>query len=151
MKKILVIALLIAGIFLTFNQNIISWVKSNFTSNQTPYYQQRVEFFEKLSIEYYGVSDYGKELEVVNRSFKITDLSTDQTVLIIPSLDAITRLRERQSLASIENHPGTRIEKIARRSVKHEIETERLSEKIEHSESSMFFFVGRNNSYFYCD
>lgn len=103
MKKVLILALLIIGIFTTFNREVISWVNSNFSSNPTPYYQQRVEFFEKLSKEYYGIAEYGKELEMVNRSFNITDINTDRTDLIIPSLDAIVRLKKRQTVASLEN------------------------------------------------
>ena len=58
MKKVLMIIVLVAGIFLTFNHNVVSWVKSNFVADQKPYYQQRLEFFEKLSREYYGVADF---------------------------------------------------------------------------------------------
>ena len=115
MKKFFVIIVVVASIFITFNQNVISWVKSNFSSNQTPYYQQRLEFFENLSQEYYGVTDYAKELEMVNKSFVITDMSTGKTELIIPSMDAITRLKKRQSLASVENQPGKQIVKNIRR------------------------------------
>lgn len=141
MKKVLIIAVLITGIFLTFNHNVVSWVKSNFSSNQKPYYQQRLEFFEKLSREYYGAADYGKELEVVNRSIEITDMSTDRTELIIPSLDAISRLKERQSLAAIESYPGRRIEKSASQFSSQEIGAEKVSEKIERSKSSMLITV----------
>ncbi len=141
MKKVLMITVLIAGIFLTFNHNVVSWVKSNFASNQKPYYQQRLEFFEKLSREYYGIADYGKELEVVNRSIKITDMSTDRTELIIPSLDAVTRLKERQSLTAIENHPGMRIKKSASHFSNQRIGAGQVSEKVEQSKSSMLVSV----------
>jgi hypothetical protein len=141
MKKVLMITVLIAGIFLTFNHNVVSWVKTNFGSNQKPYYQQRLEFFEKLSREYYGIADYGKELEVVNRSIKITDMSTDRTELIIPSLDAVTRLKERQSLAAFESYPGTKIERSASTFSSQGISAEQVSEKIEQSKSSMLLSV----------
>ena len=137
MKKVLMIIVLVAGIFLTFNHNVVSWVKANFAADQKPYYQQRLEFFEKLSREYYGVADYGKELEVVNRSIQITDMSTDRTELIIPSLDAVTRLKERQSLAAVEGYPGTRIERTASTLSSHGTRDEQVSEKVEQSKSSM--------------
>jgi hypothetical protein len=141
MKKIFLILILVGGIFITFNQNVISWVKSNFAANQTPYFQQRLEFFEKLSKEYYGVADYGKELESVNRSFELTDMSTDRAELIIPSLDAVTRLKERQSLAAIQDHAGARMIKAAPQSSSRETGIENASKKIEPSKSSMLFFV----------
>jgi len=143
MKKYFVVLVLAASIFVLFNLNVTCWVKSSFTSNSTPYYQQRLEFFEKLSREYYGVTDYGKELAVVNRSFVITETSTDQSELIIPSRDAITRLKERQSLASVENQPGTQIVKTIRRLSSQAVGTEKVSESVEPSKSSMLiFFVG---------
>ncbi len=141
MKKIFVIIVLVAGIFITFNQNVISWVKSNFTSNQAPYYQQRLEFFEELSREYYGVTDYGKELAVVNRSFVITEMSTDRAELIIPSRDAITRLKGRQSLSSVEDHAGTQIVKTIRQLSSQAASAEKASNNVEHSKSSMFILI----------
>ena len=59
--------------------------------------------------------DYGKELAVINRSYVITKISTDEVELIVPSLEAITRLKGRQSLASVENQAGTQIVKTIRR------------------------------------
>lgn len=141
MKKFFIILVLAAGIFITFNQNVISWVKSNFTSNLTPYYQQRLEFFEELSREYYGVPDYGKELAVVNRSFVITEISTDRSELIIPSRDAITRLKGRQSLASIEDQAGTQIVKTIRRLSSQAAGTDEVSESVEPSKSSMLILL----------
>lgn len=143
MKKFFIILVLAAGIFITFNQNVVSWVKSSFTSSPTPYYQQRLDFFEELSREYYGVPDYCKELAVVNRSFVITEISTDRSELIIPSRDAITRLKGRQSLASIENQAGTQIVKSIRRLSNQTSGTREVSESIEPSKSStLILFLG---------
>jgi len=143
MKKYFVVLVLAASIFVLFNQDVTSWVKSSFTSNPTPYYQQRLEFFENLSREYYGVTDYGKALAVVNNSFVITETSTDQSELIIPSRDAITRLQERQSLASIENQAGTQIVKTIRRLSNQTSGTREVSESIEPSKSStLILFLG---------
>jgi hypothetical protein len=141
MKKIFTIIVLVAGIFLTFNQNVISWVKSNFASNPKPYYQQRLEFFENLSREYYGVTNYAKELEVVNRSFVINEISSDRIELIIPSMNAITRLKQRQSLASVENYAGTQIVKTIRRLSSQAAATKKVSESVEPSKSSMLILL----------
>lgn len=106
MKKIFVIIVLVGGLFLTANQNVISWVQSSLSSDPKPYHQQRVKFFENLSREYYGVTDYANELELVNRSYVIADVSTDSIGLIIPSLEAITRLKQRQSFCAYEDQAG---------------------------------------------
>ncbi len=127
MKKVLILILLIIGIFTTFNREVVSWVNSNFSSNPMPYYQQRIEFFEKLSKEYYGTAEYCKELEMVNRSYNLTDLSTDRSELIVPSLDAIVRLKERQTIAALENDPRSRILKSNSQTVIEAAEGEKLS------------------------
>lgn len=93
------------SLFCIFNKNVISWVKNNFTSKPKPYYQQRHEFFEKLSKEYYGVPDYSDELEAVNRTFQLTDVSTEKIELIIPSLNSIERLKQRRTVVTIANEP----------------------------------------------
>ena len=111
MKKVLGLMVLIIIVFVCFNRNVTSWVKTNLISKPKPYYQQRQEFFEKLSKEYYGVSDYSEELEVINRTFQITESSTERVDLIIPSLDAINKLKQRRTVASLENDPYTRIVK----------------------------------------
>lgn len=141
MKKNIVIGLLIVVIFILLSQNLVSWVKSISASSRNPSYQKRLEFFQKLSLKYYGTSDYGKELETVNSSVKITNLSTHLTELIIPSQDAVSRLKERQTLASTENQPRTRLAMpIVSSSVK-EVSTKQTSKEVEHSKSSMLLFV----------
>ncbi len=141
MKKILVIGLFVTVIVVLFSQNLVSWVKSTSASSQNSSYQQRLEFFEKISQEYYGISDYGKELEMVNSSVDITSLSANLTELIIPSLDAITRLKERQTLASIEDQPRARLASPVSASSVKEAATKQKSKEAEHSKSSMLFFA----------
>lgn len=135
MKKFLVTVLLILVLFVLFNQNMVTWVKSTFASSQSSTAQQRLEFFEKLSREYYGIPDYGRELDMVNGSVAIDRLSSDLTELIIPSLEAVTRLKERQTLAAIENQSR------ARASFVKEAATQRKSQEVEPSKSSMLFLV----------
>lgn len=138
MKKILVIGLLIVVTFFLFNQNMITWVKATLASSPIPAAQQRLDFFEKLSLEYYGISDYGKELDLVNHAVDITSLSSELTELIIPSLDAVTRLKTRQTLAAIENQPRSRLSRTATYLSGTE---ERESKTFIHSKSSMLFLV----------
>lgn len=142
MKKTILIVSLVMVIFIAFNENVISWVKSNFASSQTPYYQQRLEFFEKLSKEYYGVSDYGKELEVINRPFEITELSTDRNELIIPSLDAIIRLKQRQTIASLEPNPDARMITMDSRLSKYSSEGKTITGRGDYLKSSTFIVLG---------
>jgi hypothetical protein len=136
MKKIFVLVFLIIGIFITFNENVISWVKSNFASNPTPYFQQRQDFFKKLSKEYYGVSDYGEELEAINRTFRISESSTERIDLIIPSLDAIDRLKQRRTVASIENDSYTQTVEKNPLPITNRKKTESVLEKNSHIKSS---------------
>ncbi len=97
------------SLFCIFNKTVISWVKNNFTSKPKPYYQQRHEFFEKLSREYYGVPDYTDELEAINRKFQLIEAGTEKVELIIPSLNSIERLKQRRTLLTIENELYTQV------------------------------------------
>jgi len=109
MKRLISLVLLAIGILIALNKDTGSWVKRIFVSNPTPYYQQRTEFFQKLSKEYYGVADYGSELEAINRVLHLNESSSNRVELIIPSLDAIRRLKQRQTVVSLEDDPYTKI------------------------------------------
>jgi len=141
MKKIVMIVVLVTGLFLTFNKKVISWVETNFVSKPTPYYQQRQQFFEKLSIEYYGVSDYGEELEVINRTFQTTESDVEQVDLIIPSLDAINRLKQRRTIALVENDPYTRIVQKGRQPLTGGSGREKVIDKADHFQSSTIILL----------
>jgi len=109
MKKIIVLILLVTASFVAVKEEVVSFVKINFIATPIPYYQQRQEFFEKLSKEYYGTANYGEELDNINRTFKITESTTEQVDLIIPNFDAINRLKQRRTMAAIEDEPYTHI------------------------------------------
>lgn len=140
MKKILAISLVMMLLFLLFSQNKIAGVKSALTSSSHSDARQRLEFFEKLSREYYGSPAYGEELDLVNRAVDITRLSSDLAELIIPSRDAIDRLKARQTLAAIESRPPDRFARTVASSGR-ETPGPDESKTVEHSKSSMLFLV----------
>ncbi|HEX9973367.1 MAG TPA: hypothetical protein VGD14_14940 [bacterium] len=102
MKKIIVVAIIGILICAVFHQTLISSIRDNFISKPSPYYQQRLEYFKKLSIEYYGVPDYGAELDLINSAVHLTKLNTAASDLIIPGFEAIQRLKQKQTLTFAE-------------------------------------------------
>ena len=142
MKKIIVVVLVLSAGFMVFHKKMVSWVKINFVSREIPYYQQRHEFFKKLSKEYYGVESYGDELETINRTFNSTSLSTDRVALIIPGYDAINRLKQRRTVVAIDNKPYTKIVDRKMRSLVNSSASKSDIKKVEPIKSSTFVVVG---------
>lgn len=105
MKKIVVLMLLVTAGLIAYKMDAITWVKVKMSSRQVPYYQQRHEYFEKLSRQFYGVSDYAEELEAINRTYNINETNTDRVNLIIPGLDAIDKLKQRRTVVAVKNEP----------------------------------------------
>ena len=109
MKKIVVLMLLVFAGVIAYKMDAITWVEANMSSRQMPYYQQRHEYFEKLSRQFYGVSDYAEELEAINRTLNINETNTERPNLIIPGLDAIDKLKQRRTVVAVKNEPYSRI------------------------------------------
>ena len=105
MKRTFVLIIILALLFVAFKSDVIQIIKTSFLDEQRPYQVQRQEFFEKLSLRYYGTEKYGEALNLVNNHFQIADFSTDEANVMIPSLDAIQRLHQKQTLLVIETMP----------------------------------------------
>jgi len=112
MKKTAIILLVLGIALAVFRQDSIHWLKNQFAGKPMPYYQQRQEFFKNLSKEFYGVADFAEELELVNRTYKLGESSSELVEIIVPSRNAITMLKQRRTVASIHNDPDTRVASI---------------------------------------
>ena len=108
MKKIIVVAIIGILLCAVFHQTLISSIRDNLISKPSPDYQQRQEFFKKLSIEYYGVPAYGAELDLINSAVQLTEFNTAASDLIIPCFEAIQRLQQRQTLTFAEINSNRR-------------------------------------------
>lgn len=102
MKKMLVVTIIGILVCAVFHQTLVSSIRDNFGSKPSPYYQQRQEFFKKLSTEYYGVSDYGAELDLINSAVQLTEQHTAESDFIIPDFESIQRFKQRQTLTFAE-------------------------------------------------
>jgi hypothetical protein len=102
MKKILVVAIIGILLCAVFHQTLVSSIRDNFISKPSPYYQQRQEFFKKLSIEYYGVPDYSAELDLINSAVLLSKQNTAESDLIIPDIESVQRFKQRQTLTFAE-------------------------------------------------
>lgn len=94
MKKVILI-LIILGLFLllTSEQNL-SFCKKVIGMDLNTEQVERENFFKELSFDYYGSSDYWEELALVNKTWMLQS----EKDLIIPSLKAVQRLKQKQSL-----------------------------------------------------
>ena len=55
---------------------------------------ERQKFFKELSFDYYGSQEYWEELALVNKTW----ILQSERDLIVPSLKAVQRLKQKQSL-----------------------------------------------------
>lgn len=105
MKRTFVIIVILAIALVAVKSEVIRVAKNSFSSDQKPYQVKRQEFFDKLSLRYYGTEKYGEALNLVNNHYQINDFSTDEANVMIPSLEAIQRLHQGQTLLVIDRMP----------------------------------------------
>jgi len=99
MKKLLLILTIIGtGIVVLLDQNP-GWRSRIIPGSSPEAVTERQHYFEQLSETYYGSSLYWNELSIVNS--KITN--TENPELIIPSLESIKRLKNKQNLSLTDN------------------------------------------------
>ena len=106
MKKMVLFLMLGFSLLGYFNKDVLL---NNIMLKNRPEYLQRQDFFKNLSNEFYGSDEFGTELESVNRKFKIKKDESNKLNLIIPNLEAIKRLKNKQTLLSYENKPYLKI------------------------------------------
>ncbi len=75
-----------------FNQPSLSQGGSSYDPRATQLDKERLAFFEKISMQYYGSKEFGPELELVNRFVQL-NRTTSHFNLIIPSYEAIASLK----------------------------------------------------------
>ncbi len=102
MKRTFIILTVLIIVVFAFKNTVIEAVQENIFGEQKPYQVKRQEFFDRLSLRYYGTSEYGEALNLVNNDYRINEFHTNETNVMIPSLDAIQRLHQKQTLLVIE-------------------------------------------------
>lgn len=103
MKRTFIILTVLIIVLFAFKNTVIEAYQENIFGEQKPYQVKRQEFFDRLSLRYYGTSEYGEALNLVNNDYRITEFHTNETNVMIPSLDAIQRLHQKQTLLVIES------------------------------------------------
>lgn len=135
MRKKVFFIILVITLILVVGGGVFS---GGFRQSSTLDYLTKEELFKKLSIEYYGVPDFAKELELVNRSLKIkSPRAITNTDLIIPSYNAIHRLKHKQTTTLLDYKKIDVIEK------QHDSEDENqmAENKPEYMKGSFFPFI----------
>ncbi len=104
MKKKALFIFMVIGVVFLFRNNFVSMAQNCLNHQPQPEYQNRQVFFENISEEFYGTKNYAEQLGLVNRSLKLNDTTSIQfEELIIPSKEAISRLKRKQTLTSFHN------------------------------------------------
>lgn len=100
MRKVVVAVLLVlSGLIVLIDQNP-QWVKGIWPGQSSDGELERTSFFKRLSEIYYGSDLYWEELSLVNKAWS----DRKDTELIIPSIEAIRRLKNRQNVKLSDNY-----------------------------------------------
>lgn len=102
MKKILVLFILVTVIFGLYSEENLLWCKKMLFNEPTTHVIQKGDYFSKLSQQYYGTAKYWQQLALINRAPN-KDMVFPGEKVVIPSLEAIKKLRESRSLTSVND------------------------------------------------
>ena len=94
MKKAILILVILGLVLLLTSEQNLTFCKKVIGMDLNTEQIEREKFFKELSLDYYGSSEYWEELALVNKTWM---LKSEQD-LIIPSLKAVQRLKQKQSL-----------------------------------------------------
>jgi LysM repeat protein len=102
MKKMLIFFVLVSVVFGLYSEENLLWCKKLIFNEPTKYVIQKGDYFSKLSQQYYGTTDYWKELALVNRAPNKNLVFPGEEV-IIPSLEAIQKVSKSRSLTDVNS------------------------------------------------
>jgi len=102
MKKILVLFILVTVIFGLYSEENLLWCKKMIFNEPTTHVIQKGDYFSKLSQQYYGTAKYWRQLALINRAPN-KDMVFPGEKVVIPSLEAVKKLKESRSLTSVND------------------------------------------------
>ena len=102
MKKILIFFVLVTVVFGLYSEKNLVWCKKILFNEPTKHVIQKGDFFSKLSKQYYGSADFWRELALINRAPNKNLVFPGEEV-IIPSLDAVKKLRKTRMLSVVND------------------------------------------------
>ncbi len=102
MKKFLILFVLVTTVFGLYSEENLLWCKKVIFNEPTKHVIQKGDFFSKLSKQYYGTTGYWRELALVNRAPN-KDLVFPGEEVVIPSLDAMKKLRKTRMLSVVND------------------------------------------------
>ncbi len=100
MKKMLIIFVLVSVVFGLYSEENLLWCKKLLFNEPTKYVIQRGDYFSKLSQRYYGTTSYWRELALINRAPNKNMVFPGEEI-ILPSLEAIQKIRNSRSLTDV--------------------------------------------------
>lgn len=102
MKKFLILFVLVTVVFGLYSEENLLWCKKVLFNEPTKHVIQKGDFFSKLSKQYYGSVKYWRELALINRAPN-KDLVFPGEEVVIPSLDAVKKLRKTRMLSVVND------------------------------------------------
>lgn len=102
MKKLLILFILVSVVVGMYSEDNYLWCKKVIFNEPTKHVIQKGDFFSKLSKQYYGSAKYWRELALINRAPN-KDLVFPGEEVIIPSLDAVKKLRKTRMLTVVND------------------------------------------------
>ncbi len=100
MKKFVFLLVVCAVVLGIYSEDQFLWCKKLFMNEPAKHVIQKGEYFSKLSQRYYGSAEYWRELALVNRA-PDSDLVFPGEEIVIPSIDAVRRLKKSRSLSAV--------------------------------------------------
>ena len=102
MKKLLILFILVSVVVGMYSEENYLWCKKVIFNEPTKHVIQKGDFFSKLSKQYFGTTTYWRELALINRAPN-KDLVFPGEEVIIPSLDAVKKLRKTRMLTVVND------------------------------------------------
>ncbi|MFZ5518775.1 MAG: hypothetical protein ACOY90_19250 [Candidatus Zhuqueibacterota bacterium] len=143
MKRSLLLLFLVLALVSILKTDAITTLRESLLTDHKPQALKRQELFDKLSLRYYGTEKYGASLNLVNNHYDVTKFSSGETNIIVPSLDAIHRLYQKQTVLDI----GEASKSVAAKSApeqgsgKHDVEKPIQIAKVDVVKSSMLLAI----------
>lgn len=113
MKKVIFVLLVIALLIAGYAHDQFVWCKKLLFGEPTTHVIQKGEYLSTIAKQYYGRSDYWKELALINRA-PDSDLIHPGEEIIIPSLNVIKEIRRTRWLSKVNSYVKNEEDIIAR-------------------------------------